>query len=197
MVLKQMVQEQAELLQRQRTEEYQEAQSRSVRQTIVEEYGAEEDSSRRENEHPGGILQPRRMGTGIVPTDHGESPGRLPYPTTPSITRRVQEWEDEMPHDGTRVAGQGYSTAHGTGMKGVYFPRYQRPTSTSTPYEAHGDGYNGGGEWHPLEGHREVEDDHPGMGQEEGEAIMTPTMVEMMKEKTTNQSHPLESGGEG
>ena len=55
----------------------------------------------------------------------------------------------------------------------------------------------GGGEWHPLEDHREVEDDHPGVGQEEGEAIMTPTMVEMTKEKTTNQLHPLESGGEG
>ena len=54
-----------------------------------------------------------------------------------------------------------------------------------------------GGEWHPLEDHWEVEGDHPRVGQEEGEAIMTPMMVEMTKEKMTNQSHPLESSGEG
>ena len=54
-----------------------------------------------------------------------------------------------------------------------------------------------GGEWHPLEDHREVADNHPGVGQEEGEVIMIPMMVEMTKEKTTNQSHPLESGREG
>ena len=196
MVLKQMVQEQVELLQWQRTEEYREAQSRSVRQTIVEEYGAEEDPSRRGNVHPGGVLQPSRMGTGTLPSDRGESRGRRPYPTTSSLARRVQEWEDDMPRDATRETGQWHSTAHGMGTRGVYFPRYQRPTSTSTPYEAHGGGYHGG-EWHPLEDHREVEDDHPGVGQEEGEAIMTPMMVEMMKKKTTNQSHPLKSGGEG
>ena len=54
-----------------------------------------------------------------------------------------------------------------------------------------------GGEWHPLEDHWEVEDDHPGVGQEEGEAIIIPTMVEMTKGKTTNQSHPLENSREG
>ena len=54
-----------------------------------------------------------------------------------------------------------------------------------------------GEEWHPLEDHREVEGDHPGVGQEEEEAIMTPMMVKMTKQKTTNQSHPLENGGEG
>ena len=75
MVLKQMVQEQAELLQRQCTEEYREAQSRSVRQTIVEEYGAEEDPLRRGNVYPGGVPQPRRMGTGTLPSDRSESPG--------------------------------------------------------------------------------------------------------------------------
>ena len=144
MVLKQMIQEQAELLQQQQTEEYREAQSRSVRQTIVEEYGAEEDLSSGGDVHPGGVLQPRRMGTGTLQPDRSESRGRSPYSTTPSVSRQVQEWEDKMPHEGTRVASQGYSTACGTRTGGVYFPRFQRPSSTSTPYEAHGGGYHGG-----------------------------------------------------
>ena len=84
----------------------------------------------------------------------------------------------------------------GTGMGGVYFPRYQRPTSTSTRMKLLGvDTMGGNGTlW---EDHWEVEDDHPRVGQEEGEVTMTPTMVEMMKEKRTNQLHPLESSGEG
>ena len=75
MVLKQLVQEQAELLQWQHTEEYREAQSRSVRQTIVEEYGAEEDPSRRGSVYPGGVPQPHRMGTDTLPSDRGDIPG--------------------------------------------------------------------------------------------------------------------------
>ena len=84
MVLKQMVQEQAELLQRQRTEEYREAQSRSVRQTIVEEYGAEGDPSRRGNVHPGGVLQPRRMGMDTLTAPTAVNPGvNCPIPQLP------------------------------------------------------------------------------------------------------------------
>ena len=43
------------------------------------------------------------------------------------------------------MVSQGQSTAHGTSTRGVYFPRYQRLTSTSTLYEAPGTGYSGGG----------------------------------------------------
>ena len=69
MVLKQIVQEQMELLQQQHTEEYREAQSRSVRQTIVEEYGAE-GTHQEEGMY---ILEGYSSHTGW---------GRVPYPPT-------------------------------------------------------------------------------------------------------------------
>ena len=98
-VLKQMVQEQAELLQQQRTEEYREAQSRSVRQTIAEEYGTDKDSPGRRDPQQGGVSQLHRIGADMLPSDRSGSQGRLPYPMTPSVARRVQRWEDEMPRE--------------------------------------------------------------------------------------------------
>ena len=142
-LLQQMVQEQAEQLQQHRTEEYRAVQSRSVRQSIIEEYGEDDSMPRREDACTdrrvpsacgrGDPVPPSRMG-------HG---GPLPYPAMMPATRTTHKWEEEMPRDGTQVTEGGYSAAHGIGTGGVYFPRYQRPASTSTPYESYGRGYTG------------------------------------------------------
>ena len=195
-VLKQMVQEQAEQLQQWHTKEYREAQSRSVSQAIIEEYREDEAMPDRGNVYTGSVLPSSRMERGALPSGHLETQGQLPYNTTPVITRQTHGWEGEMPQDGTRVVGLGHSEARGAGTGGVYFPRYQRPTSISIPHEPYGGGYIGGG-MAPFRGHLEVGGDHPGVNQEEGAVVMTPTMAGMMKRKTTSQLRLLATGERG
>ena len=142
-LLQQMVQEQAEQLQQCRTEEYRAVQSRSVRQSIIEEYGEDDSMPRREDVYSDRRVPSAREGGDPVPPSRMGHGGPLPYPAMMPATRKTYKWEEEMPRDGTQVTEKGYSAARGTRTGGVYFPRYQRPASTSTPYESYGRGYTG------------------------------------------------------
>ena len=97
MMLKQMVKEQAELLQQQRTNEYREAQSRSIRQSIIEEYGEGEVVSGRESVHTGGVPPSSRTERSTLPLGCAESQNQLPYSGTLVATRQTHGWEDETP----------------------------------------------------------------------------------------------------
>ena len=177
-----MVQEQAEQLQQCRTEEYRAAQSRSVRQSIIEEYG-EDDVRPKHGDVPSARRDPLTQEEGdSVPSNRLGHGGTLPYPTMTSVRRKAHKWEEETPRDGAQATERGYGTTCGAGTGGVYFPRYQRPTSTSTPYESYGRGYTrqtGVPPSGPPGGGRQP----PGVDPEEEAVVMTQMMMEMRKMK--------------